>query len=116
MSTNYYYNKVGNKTYRLIRTDSRRPFDITDCLNGSIVENNGLLLNAKELSAQYVDDLVASTQLNEDRTIIERKASSKTRHYRTGKQSLPHTPRPELTQTVITHSPTPPERSEKYDW
>jgi len=58
MSTNHYYNKVGNKTYHFIRTDSGRFSDIIGhhLINRSIDENNGLVLNAKQVSVQYAAD------------------------------------------------------------
>jgi hypothetical protein len=57
MSTNYYYNKVSNKTYHFTRTDSGKFFEITGCnpfISRSIDVNNDLFLNAKQVSAQYV--------------------------------------------------------------
>jgi len=84
MSTNYYYPEVNNKIYHFVRTDSGRFFDVTDChpvTDKHIDDNNGLLLNAKQVSAQYVADMMASTfRSNEDKEI--RKASIKTQRQR----------------------------------
>lgn len=65
MSVSYFKISLPHKVFWYVRTDSGKFFDITGCeplTNGRIDECDGLLLSAKEVSPQFVADLVAEAE------------------------------------------------------
>jgi hypothetical protein len=63
--SDYFFVKDGFKEFQIIRTCTRRSYDITNCsilVDGHIDENNGLIPNAIPVSDSYVAELLAKSK------------------------------------------------------
>jgi hypothetical protein len=83
MTSDILYIQLPNKCHVFLQTHTRRWYDITDCqpiTDGGISDNNGVLRDARKVSARYVAELVGmfgdnKPQKSKSKSKSKRKAS-----------------------------------------